>query len=281
MLQSRMFEWIYDYPNSVVGPLIGIFFVGATCLSILIFRPVVRSWVHGDQSVNDMIGFTFSGFSVLYGLLLGLLAVDAYQALNEGISIASKEASALTSLYLATEGYPQPIRGTLQEELREYTRAVIEESWPKQQKGITPVGGTVFENVIAFSHNLVAFQPKNKQEELLSAETMRRFSNFLEMRRQRISDVKTRIPAVLWWVVWIGAMLNIGLICLLDMKLHVHLILGGVLSLFLGLVIFLVAVLDNPFRGDVSVGPEDFQLLYNILMKPQPNHQQSLNETVH
>ena len=272
MFQSRMFEWIYDYPNSVVGPLIGIFFIGVTWLGILIFRPVVRSWVNADQSVNDMIGFTFSGFSVLYGLLLGLLAVDASQAFTEGTSIASKEASALTSLYLATEGYPQPIRGTLQEELREYTRAVIEESWPKQQKGITPVGGTVFESVMAFSNGLAAFEPKNKKEEIIHAETLRRFSNFLEMRRQRISDVKTRIPAVLWWVVWIGAMLNIGLICLLDMKIHVHLILGGMLSLFLGLVIFLVAVLDNPFRGAVNVGPDDFQLVYDILMKPRADH---------
>ena len=78
---------------------------------------------------------------------------------------------------------------------------------------------------------------------------------------------------MLWWVVWIGALLNIGLIWMLYMEIHVHLILGGALSLFLGLVIFLVAVLDNPFRGEVSVGPDDFQLISDVLMKPRADHQ--------
>jgi hypothetical protein len=273
MFQSHMFEWIYDYPNLVVGTLIGIFFVAVTWLGILIFRPMVRSWVHGDQSVNDMIGFAFSGFSVLYGLLLGLLAVDAYQAFTEGTNIASKEASALTSLYLGTQGYPQPVRETLQAELRDYTRAVIEREWPELRKGAVPTGGIGSQRAIAFSNDLAAFVPKNKQQEIIHAETLRRFSNFLELRRQRISDSRARLPAVLWWVVWVGALLNIALICMLDMKIHVHLILGGMLALFLGLVIFLVAVLDNPFRGAVNVGPDDFQLVYDILMKPRAAHQ--------
>ena len=203
--------------------------------------------------------------------MLGLLAVDAYQALFEGGTIVSKEAAGLALLYLGTQGYPQPIRETLQADLREYTRTVIEESWPEQRKGVIPTGG--IKPVTAFSNDLAVFKPKDKQEEIIHAETLRRFSNFLEMRRERISDIRTRIPPVLWWVVWIGALLNIVLIWMLYMEIHLHLILGGILSLFLGLMIFLVAALDNPFRGAVSVGPDDFQLVYDSFMKPRADHQ--------
>ena len=41
------------------------------------------------------------------------------------------------------------------------------------------------------------------------------------------------------------------------------------LALFLGMVIFLIAVLDNPFRGRVSVGPDAFQEIYDTLMQPE------------
>ena len=58
------------------------------------------------------------------------------------------------------------------------------------------------------------------------------------------------------------------LIAMLDMEIRVHLIFGGALSLFLGLVIFLIAAMDNPFRGEVSIGPEAFQTVYDTLMKP-------------
>jgi len=76
------------------------------------------------------------------------------------------------------------------------------------------------------------------------------------------------LPAALWWVVVFGALLNIVLIWLQDMEIHVHFILGGVLASILALVIFLIAALDNPFRGEVSVGPDSIALVYETLMKP-------------
>ena len=36
----------------------------------------------------------------------------------------------------------------------------------------------------------------------------------------------------------------------------------------LGLMIFLLAAMDNPFRGQISVGPEAFEMVYEQLMKP-------------
>ncbi len=102
------------------------------------------------------------------------------------------------------------------------------------------------------------------------------FNAFLEIRRERLANVTTGIPAVLWWVVGLGAALNIMLIWMFDMETHVHLILGGVLSLFLGIVIFLIAALDNPFRGEVSVGPDAFQLVYDNLMKADEGKEPSV-----
>jgi hypothetical protein len=59
------------------------------------------------------------------------------------------------------------------------------------------------------------------------------------------------------------------LIWIQDMEIHVHLILGGALASILGPVIFLIAALDNPFRGQVSVGPDSIALVYETLMKPK------------
>jgi hypothetical protein len=47
---------------------------------------------------------------------------------------------------------------------------------------------------------------------------------------------------------------------------HLRFILGGALSLFLEVVNFLIAAMDNPLRGEVSVGPDAFELDYNRLM---------------
>ena len=62
-----------------MGALFAFVFVGTTSAGIVLLRRRIRSWIHTEKRANDLIGFTLSSFFVLYGLLLGLLAVAAYQ----------------------------------------------------------------------------------------------------------------------------------------------------------------------------------------------------------
>jgi len=78
----------------------------------------------------------------------------------------------------------------------------------------------------------------------------------------RLFSVHTGIPAVMWYVVIAGAVINVALVLLFDMRLVTHLVLGGLLSAYLGTMIFLIAAMDNPFRGEVSISTEPFEDLY-------------------
>ena len=53
---------------------------------------------------------------------------------------------------------------------------------------------------------------------------------------------------------------------------QLHLILTGTLGIFIGLMVFLTAAMDNPFRGHVSVSSDSYQLIRENLMdlKPSP-----------
>ncbi len=39
------------------------------------------------------------------------------------------------------------------------------------------------------------------------------------------------------------------------------------LAAFVGLVIFMIFALDRPFRGDLGLTPDPYQLIYDQLMK--------------
>jgi hypothetical protein len=261
-----LFYWIYNYPSLYIGALFAFVFVAATCLVIFFFRRFFRPWIHRERRTNDMVGFAFSGFSTLYGILVGLLAVAAYQNFSAVDDIVTNEASSLEALYRDLRAYPQPMRGRLQGELRDYTRYVIDRSWPEQKKGILPTEES--QRVSEFIAGLMAFRPSDKSDEITHAETLRQLNNFVQLRRVRLANVSRGIPAVLWWVVALGALINILLIAMFDMELHVHLILGSTLSAFLGVVIFLIAAMDNPFRGEVSLGSGAFQAVYETTIKP-------------
>ena len=50
---------------------------------------------------------------------------------------------------------------------------------------------------------------------------------------------------------------------------HVHIIITGTLSAFLGLVIFLIAAMDYPFRGEVSIDAAPFEQVYTNVMETE------------
>jgi hypothetical protein len=40
------------------------------------------------------------------------------------------------------------------------------------------------------------------------------------------------------------------------------------LAAFIGLVIFMIFALDHPYRGDLGIPSDPYQLIYDQLMKP-------------
>ena len=77
-------------------------------------------------------------FGIIYGLLLGLLAVGAYQNHAETRRSVVAEAASLAVLYRDISEYPEPSRTHLRKLVREYARFTIDDAWPKQRQGIMP-----------------------------------------------------------------------------------------------------------------------------------------------
>ncbi len=54
---------------------------------------------------------------------------------------------------------------------------------------------------------------------------------------------------------------------MLAMRFRWHLLLGGLVSLFLGVMIFVVLALDRPLRSELGVTADAFQLIFDIVMQ--------------
>lgn len=261
--KADILYWIYDISTASLAALISLVCVAFSWLGTLLISPLVR--VRGRLWTNEIVGYLLSSFGVLYGLLLGLVAVAAYQNFADVEANVSREAASLDALYQDVSTYPEPHGQNLRWLLRDYTRYVIKYAWPLQRNGLIPAGGIA--RVNAFQERLLAFEPRTTGEGIMHAETLRQFNKFLEHRNDRLQSVNTSIPAILWYVVLLGGVLNIAVFWLFDMNLPTHLLLGGLFAFFLGAVITLIAAMDNPFRGEVSVGPDAFEHLYWTKMR--------------
>jgi hypothetical protein len=74
-----LFSWIYDVSSLLAIILFGAGFVAVFWLGLLLLRPFVRRLLPQERGLNATLTMYLQYFGIIYGLLLGLLAVGAYQ----------------------------------------------------------------------------------------------------------------------------------------------------------------------------------------------------------
>lgn len=257
--------WVYDIPNWLFCLLTIFVFVAFGVAGLLPTRNWVRRQHRINHSHNDIVGYYLAAITVFYGITLGLVAVGTWTSYSDVGAKVDREAEVVSSLYRDVGGYPEPLRDALQNDLKEYTRYVINTGWQQQRRGIVPVGSAIF--MERFQKRLLAFEPATAGQQILHTESYKQFNNLVEARRARLNAVTTGLPGSLWAMVIMGALISITVTLFFDTQsLSMHLWMTVLMSALLGLMIFLVGTLDNPFRGEVSVGPDSLKMVYDQLM---------------
>ncbi|WNV03919.1 DUF4239 domain-containing protein [Candidatus Methylospira mobilis] len=233
----------------------------------------LRGWIYNtfriSDSTNEPISAVFAGVGMLYGLLLGLVAVAAWQNFDSVGSLASKEAASIAALYRDISALQEPAKHSLQNYLADYLAYVIDVEWPLHRHGESPNDGAVI--LTGFYGVLSGYQPDSISQQILLSESVTAFNHLIELRRARMDSVDVGIPAVFWVVMLAGAFLIIPLIYFFHLpSMKTHLALTAVFSIFLGFMIFLMAAVDNPLRGEVSISPDSYQAIQDSLKNFDP-----------
>lgn len=264
-----MFEFIFDLPLLISGPLI----VGLLCVfaigGLVVVRRRVLPHLRVHAQDSEFTGAMIQCVMVFYGLAVALIAVNVSQTYSDVSKIVSGEASALNALYRDVTSYPEPIRMELQRDLRDYTDQVIHVAWPLQRRGKTPTEG--FAHMTRFQSALNHFEPATEGQKILHAETLRAYNLLIQARRMRLDAASTNLPTVMWGVVIAGAFISLTASFFFKVEeTRLQGILVTLLAVFIGLVIFMTVALDRPFRGDLGISSQPYQLIYDQLMKNNP-----------
>ena len=260
-----MFYWIYDIPLTALGALFVVVFIALSAAGVLLSRSLVHKIFVEEEGWREHVMITLEGAFVFFGLLLALVTIAVYGNYTEARARVSEEASELSALYRDMAGYPEPIRGQLQAQIRDYTQYVVREAWPQQARGLVPTGGVA--RITAVQDMLFSYEPASQGQNELHATTLFKFNDFAKARRERLHAVTVALPAALWWVLICGALINIALSCLLPVKsTEGHLLLSGAFATVIALILFVTAAMDHPFRGSFSVGPEAYETVLHDVM---------------
>ena len=263
--------WIYDIPTWQLAIGIISLYVFTALAGLLILRGWIYRTFDVSAETNEMTNGIFSGVGVLYGLLIGLVAVAGWENFNDVDDLVAKEAASAGALYRDISTLRQPAKSEMQGHIRHYLDEVINVAWPLHQKGVCDAEGT---KTLSKLHSVMThYKPIAGADEDLFREALAAFNRLSEARRMRLGEVGTGIPAVFWIVIVGGSILTLPLIYLFHTnRLRTHVAATATYALFMGSMLFLLVAVDNPLRGEVSIPPDSFQQILDNLDSLDPEY---------
>jgi hypothetical protein len=258
--------WVYNIPTWQLFILIIGVFVAITMGGMFTLRKWTDRWFGTDAETNDIVG-QFLGFTgVFYGILLGMVAVGAWESYGEADDAARNEASHLASFYADVARLPAVSAYPLKTEVKYYTKVVIDQEWPQQRNGIAPIDGDAI--MAKIGRMLYQTPVSTTNEEIALEEAVGEYNEVIQARRHRVQSViSTSLPGSLWWVLCITtiAVISLSMLFRID-NARLDFSLNLLLSVLTGSIIAFIIAMDNPYRGEISVSAEAYQLIFDRLM---------------
>lgn len=258
--------WFCNLPTFVSFIIITGFFPAFGLLGLHFSRKTFHKKLSYGQDRNDQVAFFMSVLGVFYGITIGLVAVGTWENFESVQEKVSTEAATLGALYRDVSSMPEPIRSDLHQALKDYTNEVIHRDWPLQQNGIVPQGA--LNHLDAVQQKLYSYRPAHATEEILLSESIGKFNELVMLRRMRVMSIGNGLPITVWLVSFIGALICISFFWFLVMEDYgIQMTLTALCAFFIGTMIFLIVMMDNPYTGEIAVSTKSFELVQHELMK--------------
>ena len=201
------------------------------------------------------------GFTVLFGLILGLSIASVSTQLSTAESTVSSEATTLAQMVRTSRAMPPADRDAENQAVSEYVHAVADDEWNAMQKGErSPRASAALDNLYEVYQEHPP--PSGPLASPYFSATLSKLDNLTTARRARLQQAASgsslpgllrillAIGVVVFIVVWYPA--KIG-----DKRLQVVVV--ACTAAFISFAYLLTILLDFPFAGDLAVANTAFK----------------------
>ena len=249
--------------------------VASIVTSLLFWWLIRRIWPPERRRVhNEITGWQISVLGTTYAVIIGFMLFAVWSEFQTAERNAESEASCLINLYWASSGLPQAQRQQIRKLAVDYANEMINDEWPAMTQGSLAHTGTLI--IQQLWESASEAQSLNASQQVSLEQTMTEISSITEHRRIRQLQSQNHLPAVLWMVLIVGALITIMSSCLFGSEYPaLHMLQVVTLALMLSMSLAAVADINRPFRGTVHVQPTGFKnakLMFEKINGQQGGH---------
>jgi Protein of unknown function (DUF4239) len=236
--------------------------IGACLLAGVPFlrEKLLRIQVPADQSeaaskgLSVVVGFT--------GVVLAFSLVQAHNNLRNLEAQVGKEGHSLAQLdrLLVRYGDPELFLSTsyatdaIRVSLREYANSIVSDEWPELSKGRPSQRTKALFRPI--SRAILAIDPPPGRQSLIYAEMLKKADEIAADRKARVvAATKLELPWIFWETI-VALLVTLLILAAFSEATFGRAVALGTQGFGLALLVALVFIFDEPFKGQSAVSPE-------------------------
>lgn len=226
---------------------------------------------------NEVTGFLFLALASFYAFLLSFIVFMVWGQMNDIQTNVSKEGSSAMGLYRDIKFYPDTVESKqLMIVYLDFVYNVVDEEFPnmEQQKPSRKTPAS-FDRVF---YKMEHLNPKNQFQIQLVAEMFNHLNELATYRGLRDTSFDKEIPLPLWWPMILGAIITILCSVILDIEhTRLHIALNVLLGIFIGMIFYIILLLDHPYSGSLSIKPQSYKEIFTLEQWDSEQHSKTVN----
>ena len=229
---------------------------------------LVRKYFSEDvlRQNHEVGGFIFNAFGLIYAVLIAFVVFATWTEFDDSKKNVDQESIELTDIFHNSKALPEQYRQLVIPLLKTYIEDVINDEWKRLEYGEPgEKARESFDKIWTFYTTLERSQLKN---EIAYQETLKHLNDAGEKRRMRIFDSNNNIPGLIWVVLLFGASVTVIYTYFFYAKNIMHqFIMTSALTILNTLILYMILMLDNPFRGYLKIDYSPFEFVLNLISK--------------
>src|SRR5215204_284825 len=248
-----MIDWLHDLSFAwLVVVVFAASYLVAAAITWIVLRLAVGERARAFKDVSPGL---LPPLGVVFGLLVGFLAVQVWNDVGQAQGAVDREASALRSVVLlgASSGAPEAGMRAL---VRRHIDETVSEEWPamaSRHATLTAVPASLADAL----QLALALEPRSEGQKVAQREIVVALEAALDARRERIIVSESRLN----WAKWTGVVLLAALTLLAIAFVHSErraaaAIAMGIFASAVAVCLLMIASQDRPFAGPFAVEPD-------------------------
>jgi hypothetical protein len=209
-----------------------------------------------------------------FAVLLAFVVLVAFQSYDKAESGAQAESDAMIELFRAAEFFPTDKQDQLQGDVGCYARAVVTYDWPAMRDGKRSPKVDVWS--FAIQHSFPTLPVETLKEQSAFDNLLNLSDDRVDARRERLTEATPIITTPVWFILGVGALLNIMFVLVfIDRRSESLVVQSFLMASVTAMVVaglLLIWFLDHPYRNsDGSIKPTEMENAISVMQHEDPN----------